>query len=999
MPKKLLPLLISALMTQAYADTTPTDDSTDDADKAAVSLGVLQVTVQPQALTDIGEQSVQADTLSKQMAQDSRDLVRYQTGVTVVETGRFGTSGYNIRGVDENRVAISIDGLKQAETLASQGFKELFEGYGNFNNTRNGIEIEHIGTAVIAKGADSTVLGSGALGGSVVFKTKEADDLLKDKNWHAGYKTGYSSVDNQLVKSASLAARAGMFDALVVATKRDGHELENYGYKDYDPNAQGRTRKRADPYHITQDSTLIKLGFEPSDNHRIALSYDDTKRRSRGHDFSYTLKYTPINNSSNYALEDDLRHTDDQSNRRALSFDYTNYSSNRLWDKATIGFSKQNITTKARTDDYCDGNLLCNNLDNPYGLQLKNGQVVDREGNIPTVQLINTNPGSTDKSAVLVNSQGELFKDDKGQPITASAGVRARDFWLDCTVFDCTKPLPVYELKGYGSGRTLETKTVPLDQTVIDPQTGKTFARTNTYYTMLFKPTSPGYNRNIYSDRDLNTDSKQLNIDLTKRGQTGNLSHKISYGLLYNTSEKSMVNKTGVNANNVQWWANTFLGTDFRGNPYTCQNSPYGNPVTCPTESTFSFLVPVKTKDSALYFNNHITFNKALSLDIGYRNNRIKYEPTYVAGQTAKIPDDMVKGLFIPLPKNDLGAEPKYWNYTGGFNSAEYKRDLAAYKAKKEAYDKAVADNPAQNIAYFSQPKKYSQHSYSIAPTLDLGSNLRLQGKYAKGFRMPTSDEMYFTFKHPDLTIKPNVDLKPEIAKNKELALTLHGEAGFLTGSVFQSNYTDFIDFVFTGNHNDAKFSSRPYPVYQSVNRESAKVKGFEINSQLNLGALSPSLDGFNSSYKYTKQRGRTTNDGQTYAMNAVQPNSQSFGFGYDAPSERGGFNLYATHSSAKKAEDSYNIFWREQNAPNSHAKWLNDRYTVLDFTTYYRPIKNLTLQAGIYNLTNKKYLTWDLARSVRAFGTSNMVGRDGTGIERFYAPGRNFKVAAEIKF
>nr|WP_232086985.1 hypothetical protein [Haemophilus influenzae] len=55
---------------------------------------------------------------------------------------RFGQSGFAIRGVDENRVAINIDGLRQAETLSSQGFKELFEGYGNFNNTRNGAEIE-----------------------------------------------------------------------------------------------------------------------------------------------------------------------------------------------------------------------------------------------------------------------------------------------------------------------------------------------------------------------------------------------------------------------------------------------------------------------------------------------------------------------------------------------------------------------------------------------------------------------------------------------------------------------------------------------------------------------------------------------------------------------------------------------------------------------------------------------------------------------------------------
>ncbi|KYK87404.1 TonB-denpendent receptor, partial [Aggregatibacter actinomycetemcomitans serotype d str. SA508] len=78
----------------------------------------------------IGETVKSAKKLEKQQAQDVKDLVRYDTGVTVVEAGRFGNSGFAVRGVEENRVAIQIDGLAQAETISSQGFKELFEGYG-----------------------------------------------------------------------------------------------------------------------------------------------------------------------------------------------------------------------------------------------------------------------------------------------------------------------------------------------------------------------------------------------------------------------------------------------------------------------------------------------------------------------------------------------------------------------------------------------------------------------------------------------------------------------------------------------------------------------------------------------------------------------------------------------------------------------------------------------------------------------------------------------------
>ncbi|HHV6452677.1 TPA: TonB-dependent receptor plug domain-containing protein, partial [Haemophilus influenzae] len=64
----------------------------------------------------IAETVKTAKTLQREQANNIKDIVKYETGVTVVEAGRFGQSGFAIRGVDENRVAINIDGLRQAET-------------------------------------------------------------------------------------------------------------------------------------------------------------------------------------------------------------------------------------------------------------------------------------------------------------------------------------------------------------------------------------------------------------------------------------------------------------------------------------------------------------------------------------------------------------------------------------------------------------------------------------------------------------------------------------------------------------------------------------------------------------------------------------------------------------------------------------------------------------------------------------------------------------------
>ena len=38
----------------------------------------------------------------------------------------------------------------------------------------------------------------------------------------------------------------------------------------------------------------------------------------------------------------------------------------------------------------------------------------------------------------------------------------------------------------------------------------------------------------------------------------------------------------------------------------------------------------------------------------------------------------------------------------------------------------------------------------------------------------------------------------------------------------------------------------------------------------------------------------------------------------------------------------------------DSRGLWRNNRYTVIDTIAYWKPIKNLTFTAGVYNLTNK---------------------------------------------
>ena len=114
------------------------------------------------------------------------------------------------------------------------------------------------------------------------------------------------------------------------------------------------------------------------------------------------------------------------------------------------------------------------------------------------------------------------------------------------------------------------------------------------------------------------------------------------------------------------------------------------------------------TTGKSAYFFDNIIINDYLSFDLGYRYDNIGYKPHYISGSTPKLPDDIVKGLYIPLPK---GPEIS-WNPGHYYDPTE----------------EQIKQNAIDNINYIaSQKKKYKAHSYSFVSTIDPTNYLRLQ--------------------------------------------------------------------------------------------------------------------------------------------------------------------------------------------------------------------------------------------------------------------------------
>ncbi|HDS1756342.1 TonB-dependent receptor [Pseudomonas sp. M5] len=206
------------------------------------------------------------EQLDRQSVNNIQELVRYEPGVSVGGTGqRSGLNGYNIRGIDGERVLTQIDGVSIPDSFF----------YGPYAQTqRNYVDPEIVKRVEILRGPASVLYGSNAIGGAVSYFTLDPDDIIKPgKDVGARLKTGYSSADDSWLTSATVAGRQGDFDGLLHVSQRNGHETESYG----EHGGSGLSRTEANPEDVRTTNVLAKLGWNYADDARLGFTYERYK--------------------------------------------------------------------------------------------------------------------------------------------------------------------------------------------------------------------------------------------------------------------------------------------------------------------------------------------------------------------------------------------------------------------------------------------------------------------------------------------------------------------------------------------------------------------------------------------------------------------------------------------------------------------------------------------------------------------------------------------------
>ncbi len=181
---------------------------------------------------------------------------------------RFGATSFNIRGIEDNRVLILVDGVRLPDFYSRGGPSNISTA------TRDMPEQDFLKRVEIVRGPASSLYGSDAIGGVVGFVTKDAADFITPGTSLGGEAAIHAtSADKSWGSTGSVAAKGETIDALLMVSRREGHELGNQG--DVDTVSVSRTTPNPQDYSST--ATLAKFGWVPSAEHRFTLTHETRK--------------------------------------------------------------------------------------------------------------------------------------------------------------------------------------------------------------------------------------------------------------------------------------------------------------------------------------------------------------------------------------------------------------------------------------------------------------------------------------------------------------------------------------------------------------------------------------------------------------------------------------------------------------------------------------------------------------------------------------------------
>ena len=302
-------------------------------------------------------------------------------------------------------------------------------------------------------------------------------------------------------------------------------------------------------------------------------------------------------------------------------------------------------------------------------------------------------------------------------------------------------------------------------------------------------------------------------------------------------------------------------------------------------------------------------------------------------------------------------------------------------------YDKFSADTNPDALYFGGNPGVTQPVDFEdSALTGKLGAVYRLTdyasfyANYSEGFRAPPYDDVnvgFTNFLGGYKTIS-NANLESETSAGVELGFRLNARVGSLNFALFKTDYENFIEelaiapgFLSTGGVDPTD----GLLTFQSVNLSNVVIQGAELSGELDLSVMSTALAGFNANAAIAYADGENATSSQP--LDSVEPLTLVMGLGYDNVEGRWGGSVVWTVVDGKEQSDI---------DPSSIRKETSG-YGTVDLLGYFRFGDNVTVNAGLFNVTDKEYVRW-----------ADTIAIDGDAVRRFTQPGFNAAINIRVE-
>lgn len=240
------------------------------------------------------------------------------------------------------------------------------------------------------------------------------------------------------------------------------------------------------------------------------------------------------------------------------------------------------------------------------------------------------------------------------------------------------------------------------------------------------------------------------------------------------------------------------------------------------------------------------------------------------------------------------------------------------------------------------------EFSFRLGALYDINEQNAVYFNYAEGFRAPAYNEtnLGFTNRQRGYGYVANPNLEAEKSRGFEVGHRYDDGRFNSDFSVFYTKYKNFINTQACVTDCRTANPTSGIIEFTTNNLPKAKIYGAEWAMGLDLdNGLSAS-----ASVAYTKGKEQ---DGTP--IHSVSPFSGRVGLNYDA--QNWGVGVGVKFAKAKSPKDISQDRRGNPTIPPSAG------YAVWDLTGYYQPFKDFTIRAGVHNVFDKEYTTWNDAK------------------------------------